>query len=70
MLVEIQGKQNLTEYSFKCKDIGMKNCNFEIKGSSSKEEVMQIAAVHAKQAHEIDPIPPDLGQKVGSAIRS
>jgi predicted small metal-binding protein len=48
----------------------MKDCNFEVKGSPSKEEVLQIAAVHAKQSHKIDPIPAELGQRVNSAIKS
>ena len=60
----------MSGYKFKCKDIGMKDCDFEVKGSPSREEVMQIAAVHAKQAHKMDPIPSDVAQKVGSAIKS
>jgi predicted small metal-binding protein len=60
----------LSGYKFKCKDIGMKECEFEVKGASSKDEVMQIATVHAKQAHKMDPIPPDVAQKVSSAIKS
>ncbi len=39
----------MAQYKFKCKDIGMKG-NFEIKGAASKEEVMQIAAVHEVRA--------------------
>ncbi len=53
---------------FKCKDIGMK-CGFEVKGASSKDEVMQIAQVHARVTHNITTITPDLAQKVSSAIR-
>lgn len=48
----------------------MKECQFEVKGASSKDEVMQIAGVHAKQAHKIDTISPELVQKVNSAIKS
>ena len=60
----------MTGYKFKCKDIGMKGCDFEVNGASSKDEVMQIAAVHAKQAHKMETIPPDVAQKVSAAIKS
>lgn len=58
----------MSGYKFKCKDIGMK-CDFEVKGGSSKEEVMQIAQVHAKSAHHMDTIPSDVAAKVSSAIK-
>ena len=54
-------------YEFKCKDIGME-CGFEVKGASSKDEVMQIVSVHAKTTHNMQTIPPDVAQKVSSAI--
>jgi predicted small metal-binding protein len=54
--------------SFACKDVGM-NCGFEIRGAKSKDEVMQLAAVHAKVVHGITAIPPDLASKVQSAIK-
>ena len=56
-------------YKFKCKDVGMK-CDFEVKGASSKDEVMQIAAVHAKVVHKMDTVSPDLAAKVSAAIKS
>lgn len=59
----------MTEYKFKCKDIGMK-CGFEVKGASSRDEVMQIASVHAKAAHNMETVPADVAQKISSAIRS
>lgn len=55
-------------YEFKCKDIGM-TCGFEVKGGSSRDEVLQIASVHAKVAHNMQTIPADVAQKVSSAIR-
>jgi predicted small metal-binding protein len=58
----------LANYRFKCKDTGMK-CDFEVKGGSSKDEVMQIASVHAKVAHNMQSIPPDVAAKVGAAIK-
>ncbi len=58
----------MSDYKFKCKDIGMK-CDFEVKGASSKDEIMQIATVHARSEHNIQTISPDLAQKVSSAIK-
>ena len=55
-------------YEFKCKDIGME-CGFEVKGASSRDEVLQLASVHAKVTHNMQTIPPDVAKKVGSAIR-
>ena len=62
-------RETLTGYKFKCKDAGMKNCDFEVKGASTRDEVMQIAAVHAKTAHRMETIPPDGAQKVSSDIK-
>jgi predicted small metal-binding protein len=59
----------LSGYKFKCKDIGMKGCEFEVKGAASRDEVMQIASVHAKQAHKMETIPPEVAQKVSAAIK-
>lgn len=56
-------------YKFKCKDTGMK-CDFEVKGGSSKEEVMQMASLHGKVTHKMETIPPDIAAKVNAAIKS
>ena len=55
-------------YEFKCRDIGME-CGFELKGASSRDEAMQLASVHAKVAHNMQTIPPDVAEKVSSAIK-
>ena len=49
-----------------CSDLGM-NCNFQARGET-EQEVMQKAAEHAKSAHKIDEITPDLAAQVKSAI--
>jgi predicted small metal-binding protein len=54
---------------FKCKDIGMK-CGFEVKGAGSKDEVMEIAGVHARRFHNITSVTPDLQQKINAAIKN
>ena len=58
----------MTAYEFKCKDIGME-CGFELKGASSRDEVMQLASVHAKVTHNMQTIPTEIAEKVSSAIR-
>jgi predicted small metal-binding protein len=62
-------RQFMSGYRFKCKDIGMK-CDFEVKGASSKDEILQIASVHAKAEHKMATIPPDVATKVSAAIKS
>lgn len=57
----------MAKYSFKCSDIGM-NCGFESK-ASTKEELMPLIANHAKTAHNMTEIPPDVMQKVNTAIK-
>ncbi len=54
--------------SFKCKDIGM-NCNFEIKNASSKDEVMKLVTVHAKETHKMDTVSQDLAAKIMNKIK-
>lgn len=60
----------LTGFNFKCKDAGIMDCDFEVKGSSSRDEIMQIAAIHAKQTHKMETVSPDLANKVSVAIKS
>ncbi len=52
----------------RCKDVGV-NYDFEVKGASSEEEIMQMAAIHAKLAHNMDKISPELVAKARAAIR-
>ncbi|GIU70742.1 MAG: hypothetical protein KatS3mg003_0221 [Candidatus Nitrosocaldaceae archaeon] len=53
--------------NFKCRSVGME-CDFEVRGVSSVEEVMEIAKAHAKHAHNLTEIPPELAEKVKKAI--
>ena len=52
----------------KCKDVGV-DCDFEITGAKTEDEVMQIAAIHAKLAHNMQQIPPELAAKAKAAIK-
>jgi predicted small metal-binding protein len=50
-----------------CRDVGV-DCDFQATGETVAE-VMRQCADHAKSAHGIDEIPPELAAKVQSAIR-
>jgi predicted small metal-binding protein len=50
-----------------CREVGVDH-DFEATGETV-EEIMQKAAGHAKSAHGIDSIPPELAAKVQAAIR-
>ncbi|MCL4376145.1 DUF1059 domain-containing protein [Candidatus Parvarchaeota archaeon] len=54
-------------YTFACKDIGL-DCGFKTK-AKTKEELLPLIAKHAKEKHGMDPIPPDVMQKVQAAIK-
>lgn len=54
---------------FKCKHMGMK-CDFEIKGTSSREELNEIAGVHARRVHNLTNMSPDMQSKLNAAIKS
>jgi predicted small metal-binding protein len=53
--------------SISCKDVGM-NCDFTAK-AETMEELLQAAAAHAKEAHGLDSIPPELMPMVHAAVR-
>jgi predicted small metal-binding protein len=47
----------------------MKGCDFVARGAT-EDELMKKAAEHAKTAHGIDNITPELAQKVKAAIKN
>ena len=53
--------------SISCRDVGV-DCDFKATGETV-DDIMRQAAAHAKSAHGIDEIPPELAVKVQSAIR-
>ena len=53
--------------SFKCSDTGM-DCPFEA-SAPTEEELMQKIAKHAKEAHGMDPVSPEMLEKVKKAIK-
>lgn len=50
-----------------CRDVGV-DCDFEATGETV-EEIMQKAAQHARDAHGMTEIPPELVEKCQQAIR-
>ena len=50
----------------KCRDVGV-DCDFEARGETV-EEILQQCSDHAKVDHDMDPIPPELVEKVKAAI--
>jgi predicted small metal-binding protein len=51
-----------------CRDVGV-DCDFKVIGASSENELMQLAAIHAKMAHNIDPLPAELVEKVKQGMK-
>ena len=51
----------------RCRDVGM-DCDFEARGET-EQDVLDQCAEHAKSAHGMDGIPPELAQKVHASIR-
>jgi predicted small metal-binding protein len=51
----------------KCNDLNP-GCSFEARGNTD-EDVLKKAAEHAKTAHNMEKIPPDVLDKARSAIR-
>ncbi len=54
--------------SFKCADIGMKNDPFEVK-TATKEELMKMVALHAKETHGMEKLDPALVKQVEKAVK-
>ena len=50
-----------------CREVGP-DCDFVARGETD-EEIMGHVAVHARTAHGMDEVPPDVAEKVRAAIR-
>jgi Predicted small metal-binding protein len=58
---------NYGKLPFKCRDIGM-DCDFATSSKSNDDLFMKISD-HAKAAHNIEEISPELKQKITGVIR-
>ncbi|PYN82409.1 MAG: hypothetical protein DMD96_06130 [Candidatus Rokuibacteriota bacterium] len=52
----------------RCKEVGMPNCEFVVRGKDD-DEVMLKAAEHARHDHNMQTIPLDLARKARGVIR-
>jgi predicted small metal-binding protein len=50
-----------------CRDVGM-DCDFEARGET-EQEVLRKCAEHARSAHGMEQIPPEVAAKVKAAMR-
>lgn len=51
----------------RCADVGP-DCDFEA-WAETEEELMEMVALHAKTAHGIEEIPPEMSERVRDAIQ-
>jgi predicted small metal-binding protein len=54
--------------SFNCKDAGVE-CDFKVE-AKTQDKLLKKITKHAKKAHDMDPIPDDMLQKVKGAIKA
>lgn len=55
-------------YVMSCRGAGFQDCDYEA-WAETKEELMELAAAHGKQAHGIEEITPELSEKLQKAIK-
>ena len=55
--------------SFKCKDFLLKDCEFEIKGAHSIDEVMKLVEVHANEEHRTLKVSPETRERIRRSLR-
>jgi len=53
--------------TMKCRDVGP-DCDYVARGES-EEEIMKQVAAHARDAHGMNEVPPELAEKARSAIK-
>ena len=61
----IRSKKGM-ELGVRCRDVGV-DCDYVVRGRT-EEELFKNAAAHGKSAHKMDQIPPEIVEKVRSAI--
>jgi predicted small metal-binding protein len=53
---------------FKCKDLLLKECEFEAKGTHSVDEMMKLVEVHAGEEHRTLRLTPETIEKIRSSL--
>ncbi len=54
---------------FRCKDIDLKECEFQVQGSS-KEEILEIAILHVGKSHRMVNITPETRERIRRAVNA
>ncbi len=49
---------------FRCKDFLLKECEFEISGAHSADEMMKLVDVHVTEAHRTVKVPSETREKI------
>ena len=49
---------------FRCKDFLLKECEFEVKGTHSPDEMMKLVDVHVMEAHPILKVSSETREKI------
>jgi len=55
---------------FKCKDFMLKECDFEIKGVHSADEMLELVNVHVTLAHPTLKVSPETREKIRRSAKS
>jgi predicted small metal-binding protein len=53
---------------FRCKDIDLKECEFQVQGDS-REEIMEIAILHVGKTHRMVNITPQTRERIQRAVK-
>ena len=54
---------------FRCKDSLLKDCEFEVKGVHSTEEMMELVDLHVREAHNTVKVSPETREKIRRSLR-
>jgi predicted small metal-binding protein len=54
---------------FKCKDFLLKECEFEIKGAHSADEMIKLVDVHVTEAHRTLKVSPETRDRIRRSMK-
>ncbi len=58
----------VTMIRFRCKDIDLKDCEFQVQGDS-KDEILEIALLHIGKSHRTVNITPETRERILRAVK-
>jgi predicted small metal-binding protein len=59
----------MSKYSISCQNVGVPDCDFEVRSASSEQELFEILGVHARRGHNMTEIPPDKVEAAKKAMK-